>query len=125
MNDRTALFANVLDQPADDTARLDLVDWLEEHGEEMLRRFIRAGVVAARFRAGELIDNPDYYAALAEIAAVAATGHPARWRSHSFVSSRTDAGADRRRGRVGADQFFADRAALRASPASPRASLTT
>lgn len=81
MNDRTALFANVLNAPSDDTARLVLADWLEEHGEESFGRFLRAGVVAARFRGEEHIDDPEYYTALAEIASVAKSGKPAWWLS--------------------------------------------
>lgn len=46
MNDRAALLANVLNDPTDDTARLVLADWLED----VFGRFLRAGVVAARFR---------------------------------------------------------------------------
>jgi uncharacterized protein (TIGR02996 family) len=79
LTDRAVLFSTVLDDPADDTARLVLADWLEEHGEEPLGRFLRAGVTASRFRGADLIDDPAYYAALAEIAAVAKTGAPARW----------------------------------------------
>jgi uncharacterized protein (TIGR02996 family) len=79
LTDRAALLANVLSTPADDTARLVLADYLEENGEDALGRFLRAGVVAARFRDEEFIDDPDYYAAIAEIAAVAKTGRPARW----------------------------------------------
>ncbi len=79
MNDRTALLANVLSDPTDDTARLVLADWLEEHGEEPLGRFVRFGVVAARFRGDELIESPDFYAALAEVATVTKSGHPALW----------------------------------------------
>lgn len=79
MSDRAALFAAILENPADDTARLVLADWLEENGEGALGRFLRAGVVASRFRGEEFIDSPDYYAALAELAAVATSGDPARW----------------------------------------------
>jgi uncharacterized protein (TIGR02996 family) len=79
VTERDALFAAALDQPADDTARLVLADWLEEHGEGDLGRFLRAGVVASRFRAEGVIEDPAYYAALAEIAAVAKGGSPARW----------------------------------------------
>ncbi|QJX00046.1 TIGR02996 domain-containing protein [Frigoriglobus tundricola] len=34
MDERTALLANVLNAPADDTPRLVLADWIEEHDEE-------------------------------------------------------------------------------------------
>jgi uncharacterized protein (TIGR02996 family) len=76
---RSALFAAVLNEPADDTARLVLADWLEEHAEEPFGRFVRAGVVAGRYSETELIDDPDYYAALRTIAGVASAGAPAAW----------------------------------------------
>jgi len=69
----------VLNAPADDTPRLVLADWLEEHDEETFGQFVRAGVVAARFRGEELIDDPDYYAALAALTDVATAAHPALW----------------------------------------------
>lgn len=50
MDDLAALFANVLSDPADDTARLVLADWLDEQDEGNLARFIRAGVIASQFR---------------------------------------------------------------------------
>jgi uncharacterized protein (TIGR02996 family) len=81
VDDRAALFANVLNRPADETARLVLADWLEEHGEDELGRFLRAGVVAARFNTSDLLDDPDYYAAHQVIADVTAAGSPALWLS--------------------------------------------
>lgn len=81
MDDRIALLANVLNNPADDTARLVLADWLEEHGEEALGRFVRAGLVAARFRNEELIDATEYYDALDTISNVVTGGEPAQWLS--------------------------------------------
>ena len=48
MNERDALFANVLNDPADDTARLELADWLDDHDENDLARFLRAGVGAPK-----------------------------------------------------------------------------
>jgi uncharacterized protein (TIGR02996 family) len=41
VSDRCTLFANVLNQPADDTARLVLADWLDEHDEPERAEFIR------------------------------------------------------------------------------------
>jgi uncharacterized protein (TIGR02996 family) len=79
VTERHALFDAVLDRPADDTGRLVLADWLEENGEGDLGRFLRAGVVASRFRAEGFIEDPTYYSALAEIASVAKGGSPARW----------------------------------------------
>ena len=64
MTDRAALFASVL---ADDTARLVLADWLDEHGKGDRARFLRAGVVASRFRDEPVIDDPAYYRALADL----------------------------------------------------------
>jgi uncharacterized protein (TIGR02996 family) len=81
VNDRAILLALALSDPADDTARLVLADFLEERGEEALGRFLRAGVVASRFRGPDLIDDPDYYAALRTISEVAASGNPAMWLS--------------------------------------------
>ncbi len=57
--------------------RLVLTDWLEEHGEEPFGQFVRAGVVAARFRGAELIDDPDYYHALTALTEVATGAAPA------------------------------------------------
>ncbi len=79
MGDRDALLANVLNNPADETARLVLADWLEEHDEEPFGRFLRAGVVASRFRRVELITESEYYDALRTISDVASAGEPAHW----------------------------------------------
>jgi uncharacterized protein (TIGR02996 family) len=49
VDDRAVLLANVLTVQADDTARLVLADWLDEHGEEAFGRFIRAGVCTGRY----------------------------------------------------------------------------
>ncbi|HJZ57291.1 MAG TPA: TIGR02996 domain-containing protein [Gemmataceae bacterium] len=79
MSDREALLAAALVDPADDTARLVLADFLQENGEPELGRFVWAGVTASRFRGAELIEDLDYYHALRELSAVAAAGHPADW----------------------------------------------
>jgi uncharacterized protein (TIGR02996 family) len=50
LNDRAALLSNVLNAPSDDTARLVLADWLEEHDEDAFGRFIRAGVLVTLLR---------------------------------------------------------------------------
>ncbi len=39
MNDRAALFANVLNQPADNTTRLVLADWHEDEEKEQARKY--------------------------------------------------------------------------------------
>ena len=72
----------MLENPADDTARLVLADLLRESDDpddRALGRFLWAGVTAARFRGDRVIDDPLYYAAQREIAAVASAGYPARW----------------------------------------------
>ncbi len=94
MDERVALFANVLNDPADDTARLVFADWLEEHDEGDRAGFIRAGVTAARFRDEPLIDDPDYYAAISTMAGVATWGGPARWLSELGVGRVPLTGTD-------------------------------
>ena len=81
MTDRDALLAAALENPSDDTARLVLADYLEEHGEPELGRFVRAGVTASRFRfRGPEPDEQELFdAALAEIAALARAGSPVGW----------------------------------------------
>jgi uncharacterized protein (TIGR02996 family) len=84
VTDRDALLASVLADPSDDTARLVLADFLRESDdpdEQARGRFLWAGVTASRFRGHDLIDDPFYYAAQREIAAVAGAGRPARWLS--------------------------------------------
>jgi uncharacterized protein (TIGR02996 family) len=81
VDDRTALLSNVLAAPEDDTARLVLADWLEEHGEPAFGRFVRAGVVAARYRDEAVIEDPDYFRALRALSDVTSAGGPARWLS--------------------------------------------
>ncbi len=81
MNECAALFANVLTDPADDTARLVLADWLDEHDEGDRGRFLRAGVVASRFRNEPLIEDSAYFDAISTIAGIASWGTPARWLS--------------------------------------------
>lgn len=46
MTDRDALLAACLDDPADDTARLVLADWLDEHGEHERAAVIRHQVTS-------------------------------------------------------------------------------
>ena len=82
VTDRDTLLAAILNNPADDTARLVLADLRRESDEAEAQargRFLWAGVTASRFRDTEVIDDPLYYTATGEIAAVASAGFPARW----------------------------------------------
>ncbi len=82
MNERTAIHELILANPADDTARLVLADLLREsddEDEQARGRFLWAGVTASRFIEDDLIEDPLYYTAQQEIAAVASAGYPARW----------------------------------------------
>src|SRR5262245_34416603 len=84
MTERDALLAAVLADPSDDTARLVLADLLRESDDpddQARGRLLWAGVTASRFRGHDLIDDPLYHAAQAEISAVAAAGFPALWLS--------------------------------------------
>jgi uncharacterized protein (TIGR02996 family) len=83
VTDAAVLWAACLADPADDTARLVLADLLRESHdpyEQARGRFLWGGVTAARLSAGgDLIDDPHYYVAQRELAAVATAGHPAHW----------------------------------------------
>jgi uncharacterized protein (TIGR02996 family) len=79
VTDRDTLFANVLEDPTDDTARLVLADWLEENDEGDFGQFLRAGVLAAQFQDRDQLDDPAYYELLRTIALVTTAGAPARW----------------------------------------------
>lgn len=46
MSERAAFINAILDNPADDTARLVFADWLEEHGEPERAEFIRVQIEA-------------------------------------------------------------------------------
>jgi uncharacterized protein (TIGR02996 family) len=52
MNDREALIAAIAADPKEDTPRLALADWLEEHGESARAAFVRLQYQAARLRPG-------------------------------------------------------------------------
>src|SRR5437879_1296295 len=52
---------------------------LEEHGEESLGRFLRAGVAAARYHALDRLDDPAYYEVLRAVTDLTLAGAPARW----------------------------------------------
>jgi uncharacterized protein (TIGR02996 family) len=93
LTDRAALLSNVLNAPADDTARLVLADWLEEN-EEAFGCFIRAGVLASRFRQVELVEDREYYDAVRTLAEVATAGEPARWLSALGIGPSTLSGSD-------------------------------
>lgn len=47
MNDRDALFAAILAHPDEDTPRLALADWLDEHGEAKYAAFVRKQIELA------------------------------------------------------------------------------
>jgi uncharacterized protein (TIGR02996 family) len=82
MTDRESLLSAVLDQPADDTARLVLADFLREQtdpADMALGRFVWAGVTASRYWAVGAVADDDLDAAFAELSAVVADWWPARW----------------------------------------------
>ena len=79
VTERETLLAAVLDHPADDTARLVWSDWLEEHGEVSFGRFLRAGVVASKYRCAQVVEDREFFDALAVLAEVAEGGWPGRW----------------------------------------------
>ncbi|VTU00895.1 unnamed protein product [Gemmataceae bacterium] len=83
MTDPAALWAACLADPTDDTARLVLADLLRESDDpdqQARGRFLWAGVTAARWsRDNDVIDDPLYYTAQRELAAVATAGYPAHW----------------------------------------------
>jgi uncharacterized protein (TIGR02996 family) len=69
MTDRESLLSAALDQRDDDTARLVLADFLREQGDPAdvaLGRFLWAGVVASRYRSANVIEDPEFYTALAD-----------------------------------------------------------
>jgi uncharacterized protein (TIGR02996 family) len=92
LNERSALLDLILANPADDTSRLVLADLLRESDDasEIARgRFLWAGVTAARFSNDDLIDDPLYYTAQQEIAAVSSAGYPAGWLADLGIGSKS------------------------------------
>jgi uncharacterized protein (TIGR02996 family) len=82
MTDRAGLTAAALLAPSEDAPRLALADWLldrDDPADRALGRFLAAGVVAARFRDADVVDDPAFYRALEDLADVASSGEPARW----------------------------------------------
>jgi uncharacterized protein (TIGR02996 family) len=82
LNERSAIHELILANPADDTARLVLADLLRESddaSDQARGRFLWAGVTASRFTDVDLIEDPLYYTAQQEIAAVSSAGYPAQW----------------------------------------------
>jgi uncharacterized protein (TIGR02996 family) len=84
LSDRNTLLRIVLENPADDTARLVLADCLRESDDPNVLargRFLWAGVVSSR-RAPQA-DEPDPLTELAvcDLMTVTGQGHPARWRA--------------------------------------------
>lgn len=69
MSEREALIQTILDNPADDAARLVYADWQQEHGNEAHAELIRAqlaGTPEGDARAAELLALPEF-AALIEL----------------------------------------------------------
>src|SRR5436305_1074450 len=64
VGEREALLSAVLNSPSDDTTRLVFADWLEENGEVEFGRFLRAGVVAAKYRDRRVVEDMEFYHAL-------------------------------------------------------------
>jgi uncharacterized protein (TIGR02996 family) len=82
VTDRDALLSRVLEEPAGDTIRLVFADLLRESddaADQALGCFVWAGVTAAQFRTDQIIDDPLYYSAHAEIERVVVGGHLYRW----------------------------------------------
>jgi len=82
VNDRDALLTAILNDPADDLARLVLADLLRESDDLDDRargRFLWAGVTASQYRSTELIEDRLYYTAQDEFTEIASAGYPARW----------------------------------------------
>ena len=82
MTDRNTLLATVLENPADETARLVLADLLRESDsaeDQALGRFLWGGITAASYRDEDLVEDRLFYTAQAELAAVASSGVPAQW----------------------------------------------
>ena len=79
MGERDTLLTAVLTTPDDDTARLVFADWLEEHGEAAFGRFLRAGVIAAKYRYAGVIDDREFFDAARVLADVCDSGAPGRW----------------------------------------------
>jgi uncharacterized protein (TIGR02996 family) len=91
VSDLDTLHTAILEDPSDDTARLVLADMLRESDDpdaQARGRFLWAGVTASRFRDEGVIDDPLYYTATGEIAAVASEGHPAQWFADLGLGSR-------------------------------------
>jgi uncharacterized protein (TIGR02996 family) len=81
VNSQTALLNFILENPADDTARLVLADLLRESDdpdEQASGRFLWAGVVAHTLYESSQTD-PLYKVARTELQTLATAGLPARW----------------------------------------------
>ncbi len=82
LNYHNALLATVLENPADDTARLVLADLLRESDdpyEQARGRFLWGGVTAARYRGQKFGEDQLYWIARKELTTVADQGSPAMW----------------------------------------------
>lgn len=78
MTDRDALLAAIQLRPAEDVPRGAFADCIQED-EPDLADFIRAGVVASRYRDADVIDAQEYYDAQRVIHRLCEGGCPARW----------------------------------------------
>ena len=87
MTERATLLAAALNSPSDNNARLVLSDWLEEHGEVAFGRFLRAGVVASKYRGERVVEDRAFYDALGVLAEVAESRLPGRWVSELGLGS--------------------------------------
>jgi uncharacterized protein (TIGR02996 family) len=81
MSDRHTLLRAVLENPADDTARLVLADSLREsddRADQLQGQFLWAGVIAHQY-AGRSLEYDRYRLAMKELEPIIHAGHPARW----------------------------------------------
>jgi uncharacterized protein (TIGR02996 family) len=84
VNSHSALLTLILENPADDTARLVLADLLRESDDEVEQsrgRFIWAGVTAHGLYVQGKITDPVYLTARTELLTLSRVGWPARWMS--------------------------------------------
>jgi uncharacterized protein (TIGR02996 family) len=91
VSSRSALLTQILENPADDTARLVLADLLRESddpADQARGRFLWAGLTAHNFLKQGQTDDPTYLCAVEELGALAGIGYPARWLAELGVGPR-------------------------------------